>query len=174
MHLTARSKGAIAACGAPLVGILAERVFGFKVQLEMIPSCSLHVIFCAASFLVCTTAKHHHHHCPDADMLPILTLHCALEPLIPGWYQVPGGLRVSACCRARAEIDPADVDKNLGKARALGNALLCCMAIPWALCVIIYSGTLFTPLLGAHSVVNHLLKIFRKPSWSHHGQQLST
>ncbi|CAL8464814.1 g4349 [Coccomyxa elongata] len=68
-------EGAIAACGAPLVGILAERVFGFK---------------------------------------------------------------------GAAEIDPADVDQNLGKARALGNALLCCMAIPWALCVIIYSGLHYT------------------------------
>lgn len=39
-----------------------------------------------------------------------------------------------------AEIDPGDVDRNLSKARALGNALLCCMAVPWALCVIIYTG----------------------------------
>ncbi|BDA50407.1 hypothetical protein COCOBI_16-0830 [Coccomyxa sp. Obi] len=68
-------EGAIAACGAPLVGILAERVFGFK---------------------------------------------------------------------GAAEIDPGDVDQNLGKARALGNALLCCMAVPWALCVIIYSGLHYT------------------------------
>ncbi len=45
-------------------------------------------------------------------------------------------------CRVQgaAEIDPGDVDQNLSKARALGNALLCCMAAPWALCVIIYTG----------------------------------
>ena len=93
-------EGAIAACGAPLVGILAERVFGFKVQLETIPflQSARHVL--CSILLVCTIAKHHHHHSPDAHMLTS-SHYCALEPLIPGWYQVPGGLRVSPCCRAR-------------------------------------------------------------------------
>ncbi|CAK0787030.1 hypothetical protein CVIRNUC_010246 [Coccomyxa viridis] len=68
-------EGAIAACGAPLVGILAERLFGFK---------------------------------------------------------------------GAAELDPEDVDMNTKKALALGNALLVCMAVPWALCVIIYSGLHWT------------------------------
>ena len=39
-----------------------------------------------------------------------------------------------------AELDPQDVGKNTEKALALGNALLVCMAVPWALCVIMYSG----------------------------------
>ena len=33
---------------------------------------------------------------------------------------------------------------NTKKALALGNALLVCMAVPWALCVIIYSGLHWT------------------------------
>ena len=43
-----------------------------------------------------------------------------------------------------AELDPQDVDKNTEKALALGNALLVCMAVPWALCVIMYSGLHWT------------------------------
>ena len=43
-----------------------------------------------------------------------------------------------------AELDPEDVDMNTKKALALGNALLVCMAVPWALCVIIYSGLHWT------------------------------
>ena len=34
-------EGAIAACGAPLVGILAERVFGFTVRLDSCPELTL-------------------------------------------------------------------------------------------------------------------------------------
>ena len=43
-----------------------------------------------------------------------------------------------------AELDPKDVDMNTKKALALGNALLVCMAVPWALCVIIYTGLHWT------------------------------
>ena len=43
-----------------------------------------------------------------------------------------------------AELDPEDVDMNTRKALALGNALLVCMAVPWALCVVIYSGLHWT------------------------------
>ncbi len=43
-----------------------------------------------------------------------------------------------------AELDPQDVNKNTKKALALGNALLVCMAVPWALCVIMYSGLHWT------------------------------
>ncbi len=45
-----------------------------------------------------------------------------------------------------AELDPDDVGKNREKALALGNALLVCMAVPWALCVILYSGAICSAL----------------------------
>ena len=50
-----------------------------------------------------------------------------------------------------AELDPQDVNKNTKKALALGNALLVCMAVPWAICVIVYSGAAcLMPLLRLH------------------------
>lgn len=63
-------EGAIAACAAPMVGVLAQKVFGFT-----------------------GTAS-------------------------------PTG----------------DRESDLAKAQAIGNALLCFMAIPWTLCLIAYSG----------------------------------
>ena len=48
-----------------------------------------------------------------------------------------------------AELDPEDVGKNREKALALGNALLVCMAVPWALCVILYSGATCSALFPA-------------------------
>ena len=48
-----------------------------------------------------------------------------------------------------AELDPEDVGKNREKALALGNALLVCMAVPWALCVILYSGVTCSALFLA-------------------------
>ena len=41
-----------------------------------------------------------------------------------------------------AELDPKDVGKNTKKALALGNSLLVCMAVPWVVCVVVYSGAL--------------------------------
>lgn len=67
--------GAIASCAAPLVGLLAERYFGFK---------------------------------GDA---------------------------------ARSK----EAGRDLEKARALGNALLCFLVIPWTLCLVFYTGDSFSP-----------------------------
>lgn len=51
-----------------------------------------------------------------------------------------------------AELDPQDVDMNTKKALALGNALLVCMAVPWAVCAVVYSGAAcLLPLLHLHN-----------------------
>ena len=76
-------EGAIAACAAPMVGVLAQRMFGFKGSAT------------------------------------------------------PTGDRVS----------------DLAKANAIGNALLCFMAIPWTLCLFAYCGR--SPL----GIVNLSLKL---------------
>lgn len=67
---------ALAACASPLVGFLAERVFGYK------------------------------------------------GPAAGG-----GG----------TEPTPAQ-GKDLGNAKALGNALLVCLVVPWAICLVVYTG----------------------------------
>ncbi len=51
-----------------------------------------------------------------------------------------------------AELDPQDVDMNKKKALALGNALLVCMAVPWAVCVIVYSGEAFSYVCGTSMI----------------------
>ncbi len=67
------------------------------------------------------------------------------------------------CCRAgssgcycvlqgAAELDPQDVNMNTKKALALGNALLVCMAVPWGVCVIVYSGAACLQLSGCRSL----------------------
>lgn len=61
-----------------------------------------------------------------------------------------------------AELDPQDVDKNTKKALALGNALLVCMAVPWAVCVIVYSGAACLLYLW------HLVRCFTGPAM-HYG-----
>ena len=68
-------EGAIAACAAPMVGVLAQKLFGFKGEAS------------------------------------------------------PTGDRQS----------------DLLKAQAIGNALLCFMAIPWSLCLVAYTGKAFKP-----------------------------
>ena len=105
-------EGAIAACGAPLVGILAERLFGFKACC-CIPSALHNRAFIAGS---------------------------------GGMDELEMNMTVQKAMLAQgaAELDPKDVDMNTKKALALGNALLVCMAVPWALCVIIYTGLHWT------------------------------
>lgn len=73
---------ALAACASPLVGFLAEKVFGFK------------------------------------------------GPAAAG----EGG-----------GTDP-DQGEDLSKAKALGNALLVCLVVPWAICLIVYTGQACKPL----------------------------
>jgi len=51
---------------------------------------------------------------------------------------------VYSTMQGAAELDPEDVGKNREKALALGSALLVCMAVPWALCVILYSGVTYS------------------------------
>ena len=62
---------AIAACASPLVGIIAEKLFGFK---------------------------------------------------------------------GSASRGTGDVSEDTAKAHALGNALLVCLVVPWALCLFVYTG----------------------------------
>lgn len=69
---------ALAACASPLVGFLAERVFGFK-----------------------------------------------------GAAAAGGG--------GGTEPLP-DQGEDLAKAKALGNALLVCLVVPWTICLIVYTG----------------------------------
>ena len=69
---------ALAACASPLVGFLAERVFGFK-----------------------------------------------------GAAAAGGG--------GGTEPIP-DQGEDLAKAKALGNALLVCLVVPWTICLIVYTG----------------------------------
>ena len=68
---------ALAACASPLVGFLAERVFGFK-----------------------------------------------------GAAAAGGG----------GGADLPDQGEDLAKAKALGNALLVCLVVPWTICLIVYTG----------------------------------
>ena len=69
---------ALAACASPLVGFLAERVFGFK---------------------------------------------------------------GAAAAGAGGGTEPLpDQREDLDKAKALGNALLVCLVVPWTICLIVYTG----------------------------------
>ena len=84
LYLCRSFEMALAACASPLVGFLAERVFGFK-----------------------------------------------------GAAAAGGG--------GGTEPLP-DQGEDLAKAKALGNALLVCLVVPWTICLIVYTGwaTVFT------------------------------
>ena len=50
-------------------------------------------------------------------------------------------LPCAVLCRSEGS---GDISKDLSKAKALGNALLLCLVVPWAICLIVYTGMLPT------------------------------
>lgn len=74
---------ALAACASPLVGFLAERVFGFK----------------------------------------------------------------GAAAAGEGGGTGPDQGEDLGKAKALGNALLVCLVVPWTICLIVYTGQAYNRVM---------------------------
>lgn len=96
-----RCAGALASCAAPLVGLLAERYFGFDGTAARSADGERATSQCAADRL------------------------CELSKLLAVYLE-------KCCCLA--------VDTNLTKAKALGNALLVFLLVPWTLCFLFYTG----------------------------------
>ena len=70
-------------------------------------------------------------------------LHCAWTKTAASVSRV-GMTNVTALpcavlCRSEGS---GDISKDLSKAKALGNALLLCLVVPWAICLVVYTGVL--------------------------------
>lgn len=117
-------EGAIAALGAPLVGWLAEKAFGFKVSAPAAAGCKLRAMQAARASWATVWP------CDHVSRWPLcLVPTCRMRP--------------SPTAQGTAETS-GDVAANLGKARSLGNALLVFTALPWALCALFFSGLHWT------------------------------
>jgi hypothetical protein len=118
-------EGAVAACAAPLVGALAERMFGFSGSGTGAPKLEEQPVelMCCAYTCFCLPL-----------MLPVLLRCCrdaasATESL----------LDEHPCCAVTR-----DRPTDLANAAALGNALLCFLAVPWAITLVLYTGLHWT------------------------------
>lgn len=113
----AAPQGAVAACAAPLVGTLAERLFGFSgsgtgkrcfavsvLQIEVSSACPRGVVVC------------------DASACRLSEAACCLAP------------RRRCCAVTR------DRQTDLANAAALSNALLCFLVVPWTITLALYTG----------------------------------
>ena len=67
----------------------------------------------------------------------------ALAPRAPPLVGFPAervfGYKGPAAGGGGTEPTPAQ-GKDLGNAKALGNALLVCLVVPWTICLIVYTG----------------------------------
>ena len=89
---------ALAACASPLVGFLAEKVFGFK----------------------------------------------------------------GAAAAGEGGGTEPDQGEDLTKAKALGNALLVCLVVPWTICLIVYTGQSCSACTATHQSIAQYCQTWHK------------
>ena len=69
-----------------------------------------------------------------------MALAACASPLVGFLAEHLFGFRGAASAGAAGQIP--DPEEDVNKAKALGNALLVCLVVPWTICLIVYTGQL--------------------------------
>lgn len=125
--------------GAPLVGLAAEHVFGFKGVLGAKGAASAFTLSCIA----------HRHRCPAAaasQRSSNVRLQCAPllwgrpKSLAPFCRHSPQARHANAGRVSLPSLPCPTSPADGNNVKALGSALLVCMVVPWTMCLIFFTG----------------------------------
>ena len=85
-----------------------------------------------------------------------MALAACASPLVGFLAEHVFGFRGAASAGAAGQVP--DPGEDLSKARALGNALLVCLVVPWTICLIVYTGQLNVAVYQRKKMIVQLLQ----------------